>query len=101
VTTQRQYPDYLQPRPPPRIGYDRRMKKGGIGSDWFPYAVAAAAAIVIAVCLWLFGLWADEHAGDSWAHFQASVAKSISHENEHPSRPMPSTTNAPQQTSQP
>jgi hypothetical protein len=25
--------------------------------DWFPYAVADAAAIAIAVGLWLFGVW--------------------------------------------
>jgi high-affinity Fe2+/Pb2+ permease len=41
--------------------------------------VAGAAAIVIAVGLWLFGLWADERAEDNWAQFQASVVKSISH----------------------
>jgi hypothetical protein len=57
-------------------------------SDWLPYSVAGAAAIVIAVGLWLFGLWGNEHAGDNWETFQASVAKSISHAIEHPSRPM-------------
>jgi hypothetical protein len=33
------------------------MKKGDINSDWFPYAVAAAAATAIAVVLRLFGVW--------------------------------------------
>jgi hypothetical protein len=33
------------------------VKKGDINSDWFPYAVAAVAAIAIAVGLWLFGAW--------------------------------------------
>jgi hypothetical protein len=53
-------------------------------SDWFPYSMAGAAAIVIAVGLWLFGLWGDEHAGDDWAQFQASATMSISHAFEHP-----------------
>jgi hypothetical protein len=34
-----------------------RMKKVDINSDWFPYAVAAAAATTIAVVLRLFGVW--------------------------------------------
>jgi hypothetical protein len=25
--------------------------------DWIPYAVAAAIAVVVAVALWLFGVW--------------------------------------------
>jgi hypothetical protein len=33
------------------------MEKGDISNDWFPYAEAAAAAIAIAVGLWLFGMW--------------------------------------------
>jgi hypothetical protein len=33
------------------------MKKVDINSDWFPYAVAAAAATTIAVVLRLFGVW--------------------------------------------
>jgi hypothetical protein len=70
------------------------MKKGDINSDWFPYALAATAAILIAVGLWRFGLWGEEHAGDNWTNFQESVAKSLSHTNERPSRPTPSTTGA-------
>jgi hypothetical protein len=34
-----------------------RMKKGDINNDWFPYAVAAAAAIFIASGLWCYGWW--------------------------------------------
>ena len=49
-----------------------------------PYAVAAVAAIGIAVGLWLFGLWGDQHAGDNWTQFQASLAKSISRVIERP-----------------
>ena len=70
-------------------------------SDWIPYSVAGAAAIIIAVGLWLFGLWTDERAEDNWAQFQASVVKSISHEIERPSRPIPLTNITPQRTSQP
>ena len=66
-----------------------RMTKGNIKRDWFPYAVAAAAAIVIAIGLWLFGLWGDEPAGDNWARLQESVAKLIGHATDRPSRPMP------------
>jgi hypothetical protein len=68
------------------------MKKGDINSDWFSYALAATAAILIAVGLWQFGLWGEEHAGDNWVNFQASVAKSLSRVIERPSRPTPSTT---------
>jgi hypothetical protein len=60
-------------------------------SDWLSYAVAAAISVIIAVGLWQFGLWGDEHAGDNWANFQASVAKSMIHAVERPSRPTPST----------
>ena len=70
-------------------------------SDWIPYSVAGAAAIVIAVGLWLFGLWTDERAEDNWAQFQASVVKSISHAEERPSRPPSSTNVTHLQTSQP
>jgi hypothetical protein len=69
--------------------------------DWIPYAVAAAAAIAIAGGLLLFGMWGDEHAGDNWTQFQASVAKSISHRVERPVRPTPSTNATHLQTSQP
>jgi hypothetical protein len=70
------------------------MKKGDINSDWVPYALAATISVIIAIGLWRFGLWGDEHAGDNWANFQASVVKSLSHVIEHPSRPTPSTTGA-------
>jgi hypothetical protein len=70
-------------------------------SDWLPYSVAGAAAIVIGAGLWLFGLRGDEHAGDNWANFQASVVKSISHADERPSRPPPSTDVTHLQTSHP
>jgi hypothetical protein len=69
-------------------------------SDWLPYSLAGAAAIVIAACLWSFGLWSDEHAEDNWAQWQTSVVKSLSHVIERPSRPPPST-NTHLQTSQP
>jgi hypothetical protein len=77
-----------------RIGYNRRMKNGDINSDWVPYALAATISVIIAIGLWRFGLWGDEHAGDNWANFQASVVKALSHVIERPSRPTPSTTGA-------
>jgi hypothetical protein len=70
-------------------------------SDWFPYSVAGAAAIAIAVGLWALGLWGDEHAGDSWGQFQASLAKSMIHADEGPLRRTPSTNVTHLQTSQP
>jgi hypothetical protein len=70
-------------------------------SDWLSYAVAAAISVIIAIGLWQFGLWGEEHAGDNWGNFQASVAKSISHAYERPSRPPPSTNVTHLQTSQP
>jgi hypothetical protein len=70
-------------------------------SNWLSYAVAAAISVIIATGLWQFGLWGDEHAGDSWANFQASVAKSISHANERPLRPSPLANVPNLQTSQP
>jgi hypothetical protein len=60
-------------------------------SDWLSYAVAAAISVIIATGLWQFGLWGEMHAGDNWAQFQATVAKSISHAIEHPSRPTAAT----------
>jgi hypothetical protein len=77
------------------------MKKGDINSDWLPYTVAAAISVIIAIALWRFGLWGEEHAGDNWANFQASVAKSISRAYERPSRPPPPTNVTHLQTSQP
>jgi hypothetical protein len=50
-------PDANGRGPSERISYDGPVKKGDINSDWFPYAVAAAAAIVIAVGRWVFGVW--------------------------------------------
>jgi hypothetical protein len=41
--------------PSQRIGYDGRIKSN-VNSVWFSYAVAAAAAMAIAVGLWLFGV---------------------------------------------
>jgi Na+/H+ antiporter NhaC len=32
-------------------------KIGDINRDWFPYAIAAAAAAVIASGLWIYSLW--------------------------------------------
>jgi hypothetical protein len=58
-------------------------------SNWLSYAVAAAISVIIAIGLWQFGLWGEEHAGVNWANFQASVAKSVSHADERPSRPSP------------
>jgi hypothetical protein len=58
-------------------------------SDWLSYAVAAAISVIIATGLWQFGLWGEEIAGDNWPNFQASMAKSISHADERPSRPSP------------
>lgn len=60
-------------------------------SDWISYAVAAAISVIIAIGLWQFGLWGDQHAGDNWANFQASVAKSISHADKRSSRTTAST----------
>ena len=70
-------------------------------SDWLSYAVAAAISAIIAIGLWQIGLWGEEHAGDNWTNFQASVAKSISHAVERPLHPMPSTNVTHLQTSQP
>jgi hypothetical protein len=70
-------------------------------SDRLSYSVAAAISVIIAIGLWQFGLWGDEHAGDNWTNFQASVAKSISHAEERPSRPPSSTNVTHLQTSQP
>ena len=49
--------------------------------------MAAAISVIIAIGLWQFGMWGEEHAGDNWTNFQESVAKSISHTDERPSRP--------------
>jgi hypothetical protein len=70
-------------------------------SGWLSYVVAAAIAVIIAIGLWQFGMWGDEHAGDNWANFQETVAKSIRHADERPSRPTPSTKVTHLQTSQP
>jgi hypothetical protein len=87
-------PDGLRPCIFPDLGCNMH-------SDWLSYAVAAAISVIIAIGLWQFGLWGEEHAGDNWENFQASVAKSISHAYERPSRPPPSTNVTHLQTSQP
>ena len=39
--------------------HDHPKPSGNMHSDWLPYSVAGAAAIFIAVGLWLVGLWGD------------------------------------------
>jgi hypothetical protein len=50
---------YAAPRPagPQRIRYNGRMKKDDINSHWFPYAVAAAVSVAIAIGLWFVATW--------------------------------------------